>query len=100
MLKEIYSSVNEAIQVETDKNIKLKRRIKGSQVSIKFIFEKKGKKQKYYLIVTIRFISKIFLLCVFIVSVVYYHCSGNRFCFSYLIYPRVKVIIYKNYNIS
>ena len=62
MLKEIYSSVNEAIQVETDKNIKLKRRIKGNQVSITFIFKKKGKKQKYYLIVTIRFISKIFFI--------------------------------------
>ena len=62
MLKEIYSSVNEAIQVETDKNIKLKRRIKGNQVSIAFIFKKKGKKQKYYLIVTIRFISKIFFI--------------------------------------
>ena len=60
MLKEIYSSVNEAIQVETDKNIKLKRRIKGNQVSITFIFKKREKKQKYYLIVTIRFISKIF----------------------------------------
>ena len=27
VLKEIYSSVNEAIQMETDKNIKLKRRM-------------------------------------------------------------------------
>ena len=99
MLKEIYSSVNEAIQVETDKNIKLKRRIQGNQVSITFIFKKKGKKTKILFNSNDTFHIQDF----FIVRIYSFCCLlllFRKWPFVLLIYPRVKVIISKNYNIS